>query len=62
MCRNIHKILTSLNTACQTHAKGKNGIYPPKVNIEQQSVDQMKIEITKLLNYIKHPQYSYLNK
>jgi hypothetical protein len=59
---NIHKVLTSLNSVCKVHASLSKGRYPPKVNIEKQSVEQMNIEITKLMNYLKHPQYSYLNK
>lgn len=63
MCRsNIHKVLTSLNTVCKTHARSEKGLYSPKVNIEKQSVEKMNVEITKLLNYLKHPHYSYLIK
>tara|TARA_B110000967_G_C18718758_1_gene476528 strand:+ start:120 stop:314 length:195 start_codon:yes stop_codon:yes gene_type:complete len=59
----FHRVLITLDKACKTHAKfnGK-GYYPPKVEIKKQSIDTMNIEIYKLMNYLKHPHYSYLHK
>ena len=61
-CSNIHKVLTSLNNVCKIHASLSKGRFSPNVNIEKQSAEQMNIEIAKLMNYLKHPEYSYLNK
>ena len=59
----FHRVLITLDNACKVHSKinGK-GYYPPKVETKKQSVDKMNIEISKLMNYLKHPQYSYLRK
>ena len=59
--QNIHKVLVSLNTVCKTHAN-LNKTYAPKVDLKEQDIKIMNKEITKLMNYLKHPQYSYLNK
>jgi hypothetical protein len=59
--QNIHKVLLSLNHVCKTHAN-INNTYAPKVDIKKQEIKIMNKEITKLMNYLKHPQYSYLNK
>ena len=62
MCsRQIHKVLVSLNDVCTIHAR-VNKLYAPKVSIDQQDIKKMNGEITKLMNYLKHPQYSYLFK
>ena len=58
---NIHKVLVSLNTVCKTHAN-INNTFAPKVNIKEQDIKNMNKEITKMINYLKHPQYSYLYK
>ena len=59
----FHRVLTTLDNACKAHAKFKGkGYYPPKVETKIQSIDTMNIEITKLMNYLKHPHYSYLRK
>jgi hypothetical protein len=59
----FHRVLLSLDKTCKTHAKINGpGYYAPKVNIKKQSVNEMNIEISKLINYLKHPQYSYLQK
>lgn len=60
--RHIHKILVSLNNVCKIHANQNIGLWAPKVNLEKQDIKNMNKEITKLMNYLKHPQYSYLNK
>ena len=60
--QHIHKVLVSLNTVCRTHANNNIGLWLPKVNLEKQDIKTMNKEITKLMNYLKHPQYSYLNK
>jgi hypothetical protein len=59
--QHIHKILVSLNKVCDKHAK-LNKSYAPKVNLKEQDIKIMNIEITKLMNYLNHPNYSYLNK
>ena len=61
-CRHVHKVLVSLNEVCTIHARGNKSFYPPKVSIEKQDVKKMNKEITKLMNYLKHPYYSYLIK
>jgi hypothetical protein len=59
----FHHVLLTLDKACKVHAKINGpGYYPPKVVIQKQSIDEMNIEISKLMNYLKHPQYSYLWK
>ena len=63
MCRkSIHKVLVSLNSVCKIHANNNMGMYVPKVNLKEQETKLMNKEITKLMNYLKHPQYSYLYK
>jgi hypothetical protein len=59
--QNIHKVLVSLNTVCKTHAN-INNTYAPKVDLKEQDIKIMNKEISKLMNYLKHPQYSYLYK
>ena len=59
----FHRVLLSLDKACKTHAKINGpGYYAPKVDIKKQTIDEMNIEISKLMNYLKHPHYSYLQK
>ena len=60
--QNVHKVLVSLNSVCKLHANNNVGMYSPKVNLKEQDIKIMNKEITKLLNYLKHPYYSYLNK
>jgi hypothetical protein len=59
--KNIHKVLVSLNHVCKKHAN-INKTYAPKVDIKKQEIKIMNNEITKLMNYLKHPHYSYLYK
>jgi hypothetical protein len=59
--QHIHKVLVSLNKVCVTHAK-LNKSYAPKVNLKEQDIKIMNNEITKLMNYLTHPHYSYLHK
>ena len=59
--QNIHKVLVSLNHVCKTHAT-TNNYYVPNVNLKEQEIKLMNTEITKLMNYLKHPHYSYLYK
>ncbi len=41
----------------------KKGIYPPTVNLCKNQTDEMLInELRKIINYMKFPEYSYLNK
>jgi hypothetical protein len=59
----FHRVLITLDKACKIHGNiNGNGYYPPKVETKKQSIEQMNIEISKLMNYLKHPQYSYLRK
>jgi hypothetical protein len=59
----FHRVLISLDKACKIHSKNNGpGYYPPKVELKKQSIDKMNIEIYKLMNYLKHPWYSYLQK
>jgi hypothetical protein len=60
---NFHRVLINLDKACKIHCKNNGkGYYHPKVELKKQSIDKMNIEISKLMNYLKHPQYSYLQK
>ena len=39
------------------------GIYPPKLNLsKQQTNEELFSELRKMINFMKHPQYSYLSK
>ena len=59
----FHRVLVTLDKACKIHGKiHGTGYYPPKVETKKQNIEQMNIEISKLMNYLKHPQYSYLCK
>ena len=59
----FHRILITLDKTCKLHGKvNGDGYYPPKVETKKQSIDKMNIEISKLMNYLKHPQFSYLYK
>ena len=59
----FHRVLITLDKACKAHALSNGpGYYPPKVVIKKQGIDEMNIEISKLMNYLKHPHYSYLLK
>ena len=59
----FHRVLITLDKACKQHGKfNGSGYYPPNVETKKQSIDKMNIEISKLMNYLKHPQYSYLRK
>lgn len=60
--QNLHKVLVSLHNVCKTHSNKNVGMWVPKINLEEQDIKKMNKEITKLINYLKHPQYSYLNK
>jgi hypothetical protein len=61
MCKNLHNVLVSLNTVCMQHARRYN-YKQPNVSITYQDTKKMNTEINKLLNYLKHPYYSYLQK
>ena len=60
--QHIHKILVSLNNVCKYHSNTNVGMWAPKVNLEEQDIKIMNKDITKLMNYLKHPQFSYLYK
>lgn len=39
------------------------GIYPPKLNLsDQQTNEELFSELRKMINFMKHPQYSYIMK
>ena len=39
------------------------GYYPPKLNLcKNQSEEELVGELKKMINFIKHPEYSYLRK
>ena len=39
------------------------GIYPPKINISnKQTEEEMFKELRKIINFMKHPEYSYIMK
>lgn len=61
MCKNLHKVLVSLNSVCKQHSIRYN-YKQPNVSINYQETKKMNTEINKLLNYLKHPQFSYLQK
>jgi len=59
----FHRVLIRLDKVCKNHAKIKGiGYYPPKVETKKQSIEKMNTEISKLVNYLNHPHYSYLQK
>ena len=63
MVTKFHRVLITLDNTCKVHAKINGpGYYPPKIDIKKQTIDEMNVEISKLMNYLKHPQYSYLRK
>ena len=51
--QNIHKLLSSLNEVCKTHAS-INNYNPPKVSVKKQEIKKMNYEITKLMNYLNN--------
>ena len=60
--QNLHKVLVSLHNVCKVHSNNNKGFWLPKVNLEEQDIKTMNKEITKLINYLKHPHFSYLYK
>jgi hypothetical protein len=59
----FHRVLITLDKACKIHGNVNGiGYYPPKVDTKKQSIDKMNTEMSKLMNYLKHPHYSYLQK
>ena len=59
----FHRVLIRLDKVCKNHAKvNGRGYYQPKEEIKKQNIKKMDNEISKLLNYLKHPHYSYLHK
>ena len=57
----IHSLLINLSKAyrpCKIM-----GIYPPKLNISKDQTDEQMInELRKMIDFMRHPQYSYLTK
>lgn len=60
-CPQIHRVLVRLNDVCKYHSSFNN-YYRPKININLQSNKKMNIEISKIINYLKHPYYSHLSR
>ena len=57
----VYNLLVDLSKAYKP-CKVK-GIYPPKLNLSrEQTQEEMFAELTKMINFMKNPQYSYLNK
>jgi len=57
----IHHMLTSLVRSHKTIPS--KGLYPPKVNTSlTQTTEELTKELRKFINYLEHPQFSYLNK
>ena len=62
MCgKELHKVLVSLNRICLLHSK-KHKYIPPKINSNVINSNDAKNEIKKLINYLEHPHFSYLQK
>jgi len=61
MCKNLHNVLVSLNNVCKLHGLRYNYTIP-NVSIKYQDTKKMNTEINKLLDFLKHPQFSYLQK
>lgn len=59
--KDLQKVLVSLNNICRTHAKTYN-YYAPKINLNKKTRNEINNEIKKTINYLKHPEYSYLTK
>lgn len=57
----IHTLLVDLSRAykpCRI-----KGYYPPKLNLcKKQSEEELMSELRKMINFMKHPEYSYLRK
>ena len=61
--KQFHKILVVLNDICKVHINKNKGHYLPPINLHsKQSINEMDKEITKLCNYLRNPELSYLNK
>jgi hypothetical protein len=57
----IYSMLVDLSM-CYKPCKIK-GIYPPNVNLcKNQSDEELVKELTKMINFMKNPYYSYLSK
>ena len=60
-CKELYKVLISLNKVCLTHSKTHKHILP-KININVITISDTNSEIKKLINYLEHPHFSYLQK
>lgn len=60
----VHKLLLDINSIMLRPLNtSKYGIHCPKINISQeQTVEQMIVEIDRGIKFLKHPEYSYLTK
>ena len=57
----IHTLLVDLSKAYKP-CKVK-GIYPPKLNLsKEQTNEEMFVELRKMINFMKNPEYSYIMK
>ena len=61
MRSSIHRVIIDFSKYNSYNVKA--GLYPPKVNIcKNQSNEELAKELIKIYNYLKMPEYSYLNK
>ncbi len=61
MNKDLYKVLVSLNNVCNKH-HSMYKTYPPKINLQVNTTDNINKEIKKVINYLDYPQYSYLSK
>ena len=61
LCSNVKNFFRQLNSVCISHAKFNN-YKPPIINLNIKTNEEAKIEINKMINYLKHPFYSHLYK
>ena len=57
----IHSLLVELSKTYKPC--NVRGIYPPKINLSnEQTQEEMFNELRKIINFMKHPEYSYIMK
>ena len=61
LCKNLKTLVIKLNTACMNHGKIYN-VVVPKITSQLKTTEDANMEIDKMINYLKHPYYSHLNK
>ncbi len=61
MRKAIHTLLVDLSKIYKTDRV--KGLYPPNINLStEQTEEQLVGELRKMVNYMKNPYFSYLNK